>query len=532
MDRRAFLKSLAGAGALTAGGLPAPAVSQRAAGRTIRFIPHADLANFDPIWTPAYIARNAGLLVWDTLYGVDSTLTPRRQMVEAEEVSADGLTWTFRLRPGLKFHDGEPVLARDAVASVERWCRRDPMGQMIKAIANELAPVDDRTFRWSLKKPFPKMLIALGKIATPCCFVMPERIARTDPFKQITDYVGSGPARFMRGEWVPGHQAVFEKFAGYVPRPGPASWMAGGKALTAERIEWKVIADPGTASAALQSGEVDWWERPLHDLLPVLRRNRSIVVELADPLGQFGLLLMNHLYPPFNDLRARRAVLVAMSQEEYMRALIGQDDDAWRPMPGFFAPGAPLYSEEGGEILKGPRNLDAARKLIEQSGYAGGAHRLHGGPGHCESESLGRCYRRPAQAHRPEGRLPGGRLGHRGGPSRPEGTAARGGWHMYHTAVFGVDAIDPTNKWVRAAGDQAINGWARSDAVEAEVAAWYDAKTVEDEKAIVGRLNKGRAEHVVFAPLGVYLLYYASRRTIAGITKGPMPFFWGVSTTA
>jgi peptide/nickel transport system substrate-binding protein len=361
---------------------------------------------------------------------------------------------------------------------------------------------------------------------------MPERIARTDPFKQISEYVGSGPARFVRGEWVPGHQAVFEKFAFYVPRPEPVSWMAGGKALTAERIEWKVIADAGTASAALQSGEVDWWERPLHDLLPVLRRNRSIVVELADPLGQFGLLLMNHLYPPFNDLRARRAVLVALSQEEYMRALIGQDDGAWRPMPGFFAPGAPLYSEEGGEILKGPRNLDAARKLIEQSGYAGEPIVCMAAQDIASQKAWGDVtvdlLKRIGLKVDFQAVDWGTEVARRAQKAPP----ARGGWHLYHTAVFGADAIDPTNKWVRATGDQAINGWARSDAVEAEVAAWYDAKSVEDEKAIVGRLNKAALEHVVFAPLGIYLLHYASRRTIAGITKGPMPFFWGVSTTA
>src|ERR1700730_3580292 len=237
MDRRTFLKSMTGAGALTATGFPAPAISQRPGARTLRFVPHADVANFDPIWTPAYIARNAGLLVWDTLYGVDSTLMPRRQMVESEDLSADGLTWTFRLRPGMTFHDGEPVRAKDAVASINRWCARDPMGQMIKGLANELVAVDDDTFRWSLKKPFPKMLLALGKMATPCCFVMPERIALTDPFKQISDYVGSDPARFVRSEWVPGARAVFEKFPAYVPRQEPASWMAGGKRLAAGRIE-------------------------------------------------------------------------------------------------------------------------------------------------------------------------------------------------------------------------------------------------------------------------------------------------------
>src|SRR6266853_741604 len=199
MDRRTFLKSAVGLGALaTAGGLATPAISQRAAARTLRLVPHADLANFDPVWSPAYIARNAGLLVWDMLYGVDNKLQPQRQMVEAEEVSADGLIWTFRLRPGLKFHDGEPVLAKDAVASLNRWAARDTLGLMIKALQDELVAVDDRTFRWVLKRPFPKMLLALSKTTSPVCFIMPERTAATDPFRQIGEYVGSGPMRFVK----------------------------------------------------------------------------------------------------------------------------------------------------------------------------------------------------------------------------------------------------------------------------------------------------------------------------------------------
>src|SRR6516165_6612691 len=242
MDRRTFLKSAVGAGALaTAGGLATPAISQRAAARALRLVPHADLANFDPTWSGAYIVRNAGLLVWDMLYGIDNTLTPRRQMVEAEEVSPDGLTWTFRLRPGLKFHDGEPVLAKDAVASINRWAARETLGQMIKAIEQELIAIDDRTFRWVLKKPYPKMLLALGKFTTPCCFVMPARIAATDPFKKINEYIGSGPMRFMQSDWVPGGRSVFERFADYVPRSEEASWMAGGKRIIADRIEWITI---------------------------------------------------------------------------------------------------------------------------------------------------------------------------------------------------------------------------------------------------------------------------------------------------
>src|SRR5260370_29834849 len=195
MDRRTFLKTAAGAGALaTGGGLAAPAISQRAAARALRLVPHADLANFDPIWTTAYIARNAGLLVWDMLYGMDSKLQPQRQMVESESVSSDGHTWTFRLREGLKFHDGEPVISNDVVASINRWAARDSMGQMIKTIENELVATDDRTFRWSLKKPYPKILLALGKLGTPCSSVMPAWLPATDPHSQINGEVGRGPS--------------------------------------------------------------------------------------------------------------------------------------------------------------------------------------------------------------------------------------------------------------------------------------------------------------------------------------------------
>ncbi|KAF0137192.1 MAG: peptide/nickel transport system substrate-binding protein [Xanthobacteraceae bacterium] len=249
MDRRTFIKAGAGAGLVAAsGGLVAPALSQGAAARTLRFVPQANLANFDPIWGTQYVVRNAAALVWDTLYGVDNTLTPRRQMVESEEVSSDGLTWTFKLRPGLKFHDGTPVLAKDCVASLTRWAVRDPMGLMLRAIQKELVAVDDRTFRWVLSRPYPKMLLALGKNNSPCSFIMPERIAKTDPFQQITEYIGSGPMRFLRNEWVPGAKAVFERFADYVPRDEPASWLAGGKRMMLDRIEWIIMPDPGTIS--------------------------------------------------------------------------------------------------------------------------------------------------------------------------------------------------------------------------------------------------------------------------------------------
>jgi peptide/nickel transport system substrate-binding protein len=532
MDRRSFLKTAATGGALAAGGmLASPAISQRAAARAVRLVPHADLANFDPIWTTTYIARNAGLLVWDTLYGVDNNLQPQRQMVESESVSPEGLVWTFRLRPRLKFHDGEPVLAKDAVASINRWAARDAMGQMIKGIENELIAVDDRTFRWSLKKPYPKMLQALGKIGTPCCFIMPARIAATDPFKQISEYVGSGPMRFLKEDWTPGAKAIFERFADYVPRDEPASWMAGGKRIVSDRVEWVVIADQATAAAALQSGEVDWLELPLPDILPVLRRNRAVKVDVADPLGYVGTLFFNHLHPPFNDVRARRAVLMALNQADYMHAYIGTDDRMWKPLPSFFTPGTPLYNEEGGDILKGRRDLDAAKRLLTASGYAGeplttmaaqdnGAHKAWGDVTADLLTRLGMKVDYPSLDW-------GTVVARRAQKSSP----GQGGWQIFHTYWYGVDCMDPTSRPIRANGEKAFFGWPESAPVEAEVAAWFEAKNLEEEKAIARRLNKAAFDHVVYAPLGIYLQQQAWRTSVAGVQQGPLPFFWGVSKT-
>ena len=532
MNRRSFLKAAAGVGAAMAtNGLSAPAVSQRAAARAVRLVPHADLANFDPIWSGAYIARNAGILVWDTLYGVDAKLRPQRQMVEAEEVSPDGLTWTFRLRPELKFHDGEPVRAKDAVASINRWAAREPMGQMLKAIENDLVVLDDRTFRWSLKKPYPKMLLALGKMGTPCCFVMPERIAKTDPFKQITEYVGSGPMRFVRSDWVPGARSAFEKFADYVPRQEEPSWFAGGKRIVADRIEWIVMPDAATVAAALQTGEVDWWEIAIPDLVPMLRKNRNLVVDYNDPLGNIGFLLMNHAFPPFNDVRARSAILMAMSQEEYMRAFVGDDASLWKPLPGYFTPGTALYNEEGGEILKGERKLDAAKRLLAESGYAGepvvsmAAQDIptHKAWGDVTADLLKRLG-----VNVEHNALDWGTVVARRSQTNPP---SKGGWNMYHTSLYGVDCVDPTNKWLRSDGSSPVNGAPKSPAVEAEIGAWFEAKSIEEETAAARRLNKAALDHVVYAPLGWYLRHYAWRKNLTGITQGPLPFFWGVSKT-
>jgi peptide/nickel transport system substrate-binding protein len=338
--------------------------------------------------------------------------------------------------------------------------------------------------------------------------------------------------RFVRNEWVAGAKAVFEKFAGYVPRQEPPSWLAGGKNLVVDRIEWITIPDHATRAAALQTGEVDWLEAVIPDLLPILRKNRNLVTAINDPVGLFGELVMNHLYQPFNDVRARRAILMALSQEDYMRAYVGDDDSLWKPMPGYFPPGTPLYTEEGGDILKGPRKLEAAKRLLAESGYAGepvtliaaqdlALHRAWGDVTvdllkrldmkvDFAAVDLGTVFARWAQKSPPR----------------------EGGWQMLVMNSYGVDLALPTTRFLRANGNYSLNGWANNPQIEAEIAAWYDATSLDEEKTIARRLNRLAVDHVLFAPLGVCLNHYAWRKNVSGIVPAPLPLFWGVSKTA
>lgn len=510
--------------------LSAPALSQGAAARTLKFVPQANLANFDPIWGTQYVVRNAAAAVWDTLYGIDDQLVPQPQMVEGETMSADGLVWDFRLRPGLLFHDGAPVLAKDVVASITRWMPRDPMGQMISAIQDELVAVDDRHFRWKLKRPYPKLKYALGKTATPCCFIMPERIAAgTGSTTMITEYVGSGPMTFERGEWVPGAKAVFKKFDRYVPREGTASWMAGPKRILVDRLEWVVMPDPATAAAALQNGEVDWWESPISDLIPLMRRNRNVAVDIADPLGNIGSFRMNHLHPPFNNKKVRQAVLTALSQEDYMRALVGDDTNLWSVLGGYFTPGTSGYTEAGGEALKA-KNLARGRQLLAESGYANEPviclvaqdQPLTKAMGDVTADLLRRLGMNVDFVA-----TDWGTVGQRRAMRNPPG---QGGWSMFHTWHAGADTVNPAAyNALRANGEQAWFGWPSIPAVEAGVTEWFDAPNEDAEKIAMDKINREAVENVVYAPTGFFKSYQAWRRNVTGIQKGPLPFFWGVA---
>ncbi len=365
MRRRQFL-------AASFATLAAPALARAQRGNVLKFIPQSDVAVLDPIWTTAYVTRNHGYMIFDTLFGTDGTFKPSPQMAAGMTTDNDGKLVRITLREGLKFHNGAPVLARDCAASIQRWAKRDPFGTTLMAETDELSAPDDKTIQFRLKKPFPLLPDALGKSPTNFPAMMPERLTRTDAFTQVTEMVGSGPFKFNAKERVPGSLVVYEKFADYVPRVGGTpDWTSGPKIVHFDRVEWHVIPDPATAMAALQKSEVDWWENPTGDMLPLLRKVGGITVEVQDPTGLMGGMRFNHLQPPFNNPAIRRAVLKGVSQQDFCIACVGADPSLWHVPTGIFCPQSPYASNEGLDVFVGKRDYDAASKEIEAAGYKG-----------------------------------------------------------------------------------------------------------------------------------------------------------------
>ncbi|HEY7576509.1 MAG TPA: ABC transporter substrate-binding protein [Acetobacteraceae bacterium] len=337
----------------------------------MKFIPQSDLTIVDPIVTTVYTARNHGMMVFDTLFGMDRNYRMQPQMVDQVAIEDGGRRWKLTLRDGLLWHDGERVLARDCVASIRRWAARDGIGGLLMARTDELAALDDRSIQFRLKQPFRILPYALGKISTPICAMMPERLAASDPFKPVKDVVGSGPFRFKADEWVSGSLAVYTKFEGYVPRAEKSTgWTAGGKVVHFERVEWHTSPDDATSAGAMQSGEMDWWELPTPDLLPLLKRSGRIRVEIKDHNGTLGFMKMNNLQPPFDNAAIRRALLGAVVQSDYLIAIAGEDRSMWRDGVGIFTPGTDMATDAGIEVLTGPRDMAKVRAAIKGAGYS------------------------------------------------------------------------------------------------------------------------------------------------------------------
>jgi peptide/nickel transport system substrate-binding protein len=519
---RAF--GLAAAFAVAALTGPSPAAQQK----TLKFIPEADLRSLDPIWTTAYITRNHGYMVYDTLFAVDDKFEPRPQMVDAWRVSDDKLTYTFTLRGGLKFHDGQPVRSADCIASIERWAKRDVLGQKLAEVTEKWTALDDRTFELKLKKPFALVLDALGKPSSNVPFIMPERLANTDAFEQVTEAVGSGPFKLVKEEWVPGNKVVYVKNTNYVPRQEPPSWASGGKVVKVDRVEWLYLPDSATAAAALNNGEVDWWQMVPPDLVPLLTKNKDIKVENTDPLGSMGLIRFNHLQPPFNNVKLRQALLPVVNQQDYLLAIAG-DPKNGTLCASFFTCGSPMSSTAGSEVLTGKRDLEKAKQLVRDSGYKGERivvlsatdQPIVHAQGLVTMELLRKLGLNAELAASDWGTL----ITRRSSKEPVE----RGGWSIFHTWWVGPDLASPAiNAALRSAGEKSWFGWPIDPQMEQLRDAWFDAEDLASQKRLADAMQQRAWETVPYIPTAQFIIPTAYRSNISGLLISPMALLWNV----
>jgi peptide/nickel transport system substrate-binding protein len=521
MQRRSMLKAAASFALLAA-----PRLAKASSPTTLRFVPVSGLVILDPVWGGGRPTRNHGFLVFDTLYGLDETLNPQPQMVAGHTIEDNGKRWTLTLRDQLRFHDGEKVRSRDVVASIRRFGARDGLGQSLMAATDELSAPDDQRIVFRLKKPFPHLAQALAGTGL-AAFIMPERLASTDPYKPITEMVGSGPYRFLAAEFMAGARSVYERFSLYVPRAGQRpSFLAGPKIPHFDRIEWIAIPDPATAAAAIQKAEVDWWELPSADLLALLARDRDLI--LATMQTAIGIMRFNHLYPPFDNPAIRRALLGAVDQAAAMQAVAGTDPAGWRDGIGLFPPETPLASDAGVAVLDGPRDYTKVRHELTAAGYNGerivaldtvdisvihaltlvGVDELRQGGMNVDVQSMDF-----------------GTMVRRRGSKQP---IQQGGWNVFFTFQGSNTTFTPAgNLALRGKGVDSWDGWPTSPRLEELQQAWLDASDLDAEKRICRELQLQFWQDVPYIPMGQNSEKTCYRRTLTDVPK-EAPLFFGV----
>ncbi len=526
MKRRDLFKVAA------ASSLPFAAIAQPAQNRVLKMVPQANLTSLDPIWTTANITRNHGYMVFDTLYGMDAEFRPQPQMAAGHLVENGGLSVTITLRDGLRFHDGEAVRAIDCTTSIGRWMKRSPSGQKLETFVDALEALDDKRLRFRLKQPFPLLFTALAQVSNSPPFIMPERLARTDPFQQVREVMGSGPYRFIASEFNSGSLVAYARNAAYVPTPnGPTSLTAGPKIVHFDRVELNIIVDAATAAAALQTGEVDWYEQPPPEIQNLLRRNRNVRIDAIDPLPLTGVLRFNHLHAPFNDKKLRQALLPAIDQSDFMSAIVGPDPSLYRTGVGMFTPGTPLANDAGLAPLMGPRSIDRAKALLREAGYTNQPMRLIGPTDILAPSAMtqvGADLMKRVGMNVDAAFSDWGTVVQRRTSREP---VSAGGWSMLFTSFSSFDFVDPSAHFpLRGNGLNSWPGWPTMPRLEELRDAWFLAPDLAAQQAIARDLQTVAMDELPYIPVGSYTSLTALRSNLADRVSG-LALFWGIRRT-
>jgi peptide/nickel transport system substrate-binding protein len=488
---------------------------------------HSDLKIIDPIWTTALISTHHGHMVYDTLFSLDEKLQVKPQMVDKWETSADKLTWTFTLRDGLEWHDGQPVTAADCVASIKRWAAKDTMGQKLMSVVADVSAPDAKTIKMVLKEPYGLVLESLGKSSSNVAFMMPKRVADGDPNTQITDATGSGPFIFKKDEWKPGEKAVYLKNPKYKPRAEPASALAGGKVAKVDRVEWITIPDQQTQVNALLNGEIDLIETVPPDLLPLLQKDKNIKVMVVNKAGRQYEMRFNVLHKPFDNAKVREAVLYALDQKPFLEANVG-NPEYYSLCKSLFPCGSPLETTKGWDD-KVSGNLAKAKALLKEAGYDGTpVVLLH------QTDTAG--HNQLATVARPQLEAAGFKVDVQAmdwqtlvSRRTKKDPIAQGGWSAFFTSWGSPDIMNPVAAaFINASCDKATFGGPCDEGIEKLRDAFAKETDPAKQKAIAEAVSLRAAEYPTHVVLGQYVQPSAFRKNISGVLVATNVALWNI----
>jgi len=512
--------------ALLAGLAALPTTQASAQTKVLRVVPSADLTQLDPVFASIVITRIYGLMVYETLFAWDSRMQAKPEMVQAWDTAPDGLTWHFTLRDGLKFHDGQPVTTADVIPSLKRWMERDLVGQKLAADVVSLDPVDPATFAIKLKKPYPAMLFSLGSGIGQIPVIMRAKDLQGDPGKPVTTAIGSGPFRFNQAARISGALTVFDRNPDYVPRNEPPDGLAGGRVVKVDRVEWKVMPDTATAAAALQAGEVDVWEQPALDLIPLIAKNPNIRVQKLTDLSNQTMLRPNSLYPPFDNPKARLALAYIINQADVMTAAFG-DPKYWRECNSYFICGGPYGTDAGTQGFH--QDIAKAKQLLAEAGYHGETLVF---PSTHQIAWIGQMTEVIADEMKQAGMnvdVVWADWGTTAGRQSNQSSPSQGGWNLFATGASGATMHSPlTNLGTNmSCGRKNFPGWPCDQHAEALRQAFLDASDTE-RPAALDALHSYLAQVQPYRVLGQYDQPIATRGNVTGLLTAPVVVYWNI----